>query len=132
MSSAASTKSVIRARKNLDKFLRTLDTVPYEELEKSAKVIRTNAVAQTPYRTGKLERSVYSRVIKLGKDRFTLSAGANAFEKGYNYAAIQHEAKGFRHPVKGKAFYIRDPFNQEVRNLKRRLLRKLKVKSNGS
>lgn len=131
MPSATNTKSLKRAKKNLTKFLKELDTVPVQELEKSAQTIKAEAIAQTPYETGKLEKSVYVRVSR-DKLQPGLVAGASAKDNGYDYAGIQHEATHFDHPIKGKAHYISDPFNKEVRNLKRRLRRKLEVKKNGS
>ena len=131
MPSATSTKSLQRAKKSLTKFLKELDTVPVQELEKSAQTIKAEAIAQTPYKTGKLEKSVYVRVSR-DKLQPGLVAGASAKDNGYDYAGIQHEATHFDHPIKGKAHYISDPFNEEVRKLKRRLRRKLKVKKNGS
>ncbi len=131
MPSATSTKSLHRAKKNLTKFLKELDTVPVQELDKSAQTIKAEAIAQTPYETGKLEKSIYVRVSR-NKRQPGLVAGASARDHGYNYAGIQHEATHFNHPIKGKAHYISDPFNAEVRKLKRRLRRKLKVKKSGS
>lgn len=131
MPSATSTKSLKRAKKNLTKFLKELDTVPVQELEKSAQTIKAEAIAQTPYETGKLEKSIYVRVSR-NKRQPGLVAGASARDHGYNYAGIQHEETHFNHPIKGKAHYISDPFNAEVRKLKRRLRRKLKVKKSGS
>ena len=126
MPSAASVASVQAAKNRLTKFLKTLDTVPLEELEKTAQAIKVKAIAQTPYKTGKLEQSIYVRVSR-DKRRPELVAGASAKSSGYDYAGIQHENTQYHHPIKGKAHYISDPFNQEVRNLKRRLRRKLKV-----
>ena len=57
-SSATSTASVQRAIGNLKKFLNTLETVPNEELDKTAAAIKAKAVAQAPYKTGQLERSI--------------------------------------------------------------------------
>lgn len=131
MPSATSTKSLQRAKKNLTKFLKELDTVPVQELDKSAQTIKAEAIAQTPYETGKLEKSIYVRVSR-NKRQPGLVAGASARDHGYNYAGIQHESTHFDHPIKGKAHYISDPFNAEVRKLKRRLRRKLKVKKSGS
>ncbi len=131
MPSATSTESLKRAKKNLTKFLKELDTVPVQELEKSAQTIKAEAIAQTPYETGKLEKSIYVRVSR-NKRQPGLVAGASAIDHGYDYAGIQHEATHFDHPIKGKAHYISDPFNAEVRKLKRRLRRKLKVKKSGS
>ena len=126
MPSATSVASVQAAKNRLTKFLKTLDTVPLEELEKTAQAIKVKAIDQTPYKTGKLEQSVYVRVSR-DKRRPGLVAGASAKSSGYDYAGIQHENTQYRHPIKGKAHYISDPFNQEVTNLKRRLRRKLKV-----
>lgn len=128
MPSATSQKSVQNARKNLTKFLRKLDTIPAEEVARSAQTIKANAIAQTPYETGKLEKSVYARVSK-DKKRPGIVAGASArAADGYNYAGIQHEEEGYEHPIKGKAHYISDPFNEEVEKLKKRLKRRLKIK----
>lgn len=120
-------RSVVDATKRLTAFLKTLDSVPIQELEKSARTIQAEAIAQTPYDTGKLERSVYARVSK-DKKRPGLLVGASAKSGTYNYAVIQHENTHFNHPVKGKAHFIRDPFNKEVRNLKRRLKSKVRLK----
>ena len=129
-SSATSTKSVQDARKKLTKFLRTLDTVPIEELEKSAQRIKTESIAKVPYKEGKLERSIYVRVSK-DKRRPGIVAGASARSKdGYNYAGIQHENTSYHH-TKGQAHFISEPFNQEVARFKRRIRRRLKIQ-NGS
>ena len=129
-SSATSTKSVQNAKKNLTKFLKTLDTVPTEELEKTAQRIKPKAIARVPYKTGKLERSIYVRVSK-DKKRPGLVAGASARSKdGYNYAGIQHENTAYHH-TKGQAHFISEPFKEEVANLKKRLRRRLKIQ-NGS
>lgn len=127
-SSATSQKSVQDARKKLTTFLKTLDTVPTEELEKSAQRIKTEAIAKVPYRTGKLERSIYVRVAK-DKKRPGLVAGASARSKdGYNYAGIQHENENYQH-AKGQAHFISEPFNAEVKRLKQRIRRRLKIKN---
>lgn len=128
--SATSQKSVQDARQKLTKFLKKLDTVPTEELEKSAQRIKTDAIAKVPYRTGKLERSIYCRVAK-DKRRPGLVAGASARSSGgYNYAGIQHENVYYQH-TKGQAHFISEPFNAEVKRLKQRIRRRLKIQ-NGS
>ena len=125
-SSATSRESVQNARKNLTKFIKTLDTVPVEELERSAQIIKANAIAQVPYKTGKLEHSIYVRVAK-DKRRPGIVAGASArSSKGYNYAGIQHENEAYHH-TRGKDHFISDPFNEEVEKLKKRLRRRLKI-----
>lgn len=119
-------KSIDRAIRNLNKFLNSLESVPSEELDRTASQIKAKAIAQTPYRTGVLERSVYVDVVKDSTQQ-TIIAGASAkSERGYDYAGIQHENTTFNHPVKGKAHYISDPFKQEVYNMKRRIRRRLK------
>ena len=128
--SATSQKSVQDARKNLTDFLKQLDTIPTEELEKSAQRIKTEAIAKVPYKTGKLERSIYVRVAK-DKRRPGIVAGASARSKdGYSYAGIQHENENYQH-AKGQAHFISEPFNAEVKRLKQRIRRRLKLK-NGS
>lgn len=122
----SSIKSVDRAIRNLNKFLNSLESVPSEELDRTASQIKAKAIAQTPYRTGVLERSVYVDVVKDSTQQ-TIIAGASAkSERGYDYAGIQHENTTFNHPIKGKAHYISDPFKQEVYNMKRRIRRRLK------
>lgn len=124
---ATSSDSVQSSIRNLTAFMRKLDTVPSQVLAESAQTIKAEAIAQAPYKTGKLERSIYVMVSK-DKRRPGLRAGASArSESGYNYAGIQHETTSFNHPVKGKAHYISDPFNAEVARLKRRLRRELKI-----
>lgn len=126
-SSATKQKSVQDAIRNLTHFVKKLDTVPVEELEQSAQTIKAEAIAQTPYETGKLERSVYVMVSK-NKRRPGLRAGASARSSdGYNYAGIQHENTSFHH-TKGKAHFISDPFEAEVEDLKRRLREELSIK----
>lgn len=125
--SATSRKSVQDARKRLTTFLKQLDTVPTEELEKSAQRIKADAIARAPYRTGKLERSIYVRVSK-DKRRPGIVAGASARSSGgYNYAGIQHENENYHH-TKGQAHFISEPFNAEVKRLKQRIRRRLKLK----
>lgn len=122
----SSIKSVDRAIRNLNKFLNSLESVPSEELDRTASQIKAKAIAQTPYRTGVLERSVYVDVVKDSTQQ-TIIAGASAkSERGYDYAGIQHENTTFNHPIKGKAHYISDPFKQEVYNMKQRIRRRLK------
>lgn len=126
--SATSQKSVQDAIKDLTRFIKKLDTVPVQELSESAAIMKAEMIAQAPYKTGKLERSIYVEVSK-SHDKPGLRAGASARStSGYNYAGIQHENVDFEHLIKGKAFYIRDPFVAETANLKRRLREELTIK----
>ena len=125
--SAASQASVQNARKNLTKFLKMLDTIPQQELERSAQVIKAEAIAKAPYKTGKLEKSIYVRVAKDTR-RPSIVAGASVHSaSGYNYAGIQHENTDYEHPIKGQAQFISEPFEAETEKLKQRLKRRLKV-----
>lgn len=127
-SSAASQQSVKDAKERLRRMLRDIDTVPQEELQRSARAIYEEAVARAPYKTGQLERSIYVRVSK-DKRRGGLVAGASAkSSRGYDYAGIQHENTSFNHPVKGEAHFISDPFNKETDCLIAQLRRRLKPK----
>lgn len=127
--SATTSKSVQRARKNLTKFLKTIDTVPLDVLNEEAPRIYADEIAHTPYQSGKLENSVYCRVSN-DKKRPGIVTGASAISSnGYNYAGIQHENTSFIHPVKGTAYYIRDPFNRGVKRIKRKISRRLKYKT---
>lgn len=125
MPSATSLKSIQDAKKRLTKFLKTLETVPTDELERTAERIYSEAIAQTPYSTGKLESSVYVHVSR-SKTKPGLVAGASAREHGYNYAMIQHENENYDHPIKGKAHYISDPFKKEVALMHQRIRRRLR------
>lgn len=124
MPSATSLKSIQDAKKRLTKFLKTLETVPTDELKRTAERIYSEAIAQTPYSTGKLESSVYVSVSR-SKTKPGLVAGASAREHGYDYAGIQHENENYDHPIKGKAHYIRDPFKKEVGLMHQRIRRRL-------
>lgn len=125
MPSATSLKSIQDAKKRLTKFLKTLETVPTDELKRTAERIYSEAIAQTPYSTGKLESSVYVSVSR-SKTKPGLVAGASAREHGYDYAGIQHENENYDHPIKGKAHYIRDPFKKEVGLMHQRIRRRLR------
>ena len=127
-SSATSTKSVQDAKKRLQKFLKQLDSVPTEILAEEQPKLYSDIIAEVPYDTGKLERSVKVTVAK-DKRRPGLNASASARSKsGYNYAGIQHENTEFQHPVKGKAHYISDPFNRCVQRIKVKMRKRLNPK----
>lgn len=128
-SSATSQASVKEAIKDLRNFSKLLDTVPQEELQRSAEVIKQEAIARAPYKTGKLERSIYVRVSRDKRRGGGLVAGASArSSRGYNYAGIQHENESFNHPIKGQAHFISEPFREETERLKKRLKGRLRIK----
>lgn len=126
-SSATSTKSVQDAKKRLQKYLKSLDTIPTDILEEERPVLYGEIIAEVPYKTGKLERSVRVTVAK-DKKRPGLNANASARStQGYNYAAIQHENTDFEHPVKGKAHYISDPFDRCTKRIRQKMRKRLKL-----
>lgn len=127
--SATTSKSVQRARKNLTKFLKTIDTVPLDVLNEEAPRIYADEIAHTPYRSGKLEDSVYCRVSNDKKCPGIVTGASARSPGGYNYAGIQHENTSFTHPIKGTAYYIRDPFNRGVKRIKCKISRRLKYKT---
>lgn len=124
-SSATRLKSVQQAKKRLQTFLKELDKVPMDILEEEQPRLYSEIIAEVPYSTGKLERSVRVSVAR-DKRRPGLNASASARSKrGYNYAGIQHENTEFQHPVKGKAHYISDPFNRCIQRIQAKMRRRL-------
>ncbi len=123
--------SAAQAQARLRRYLAKLESVPLGEVERTATQIKAKAIAQAPYKTGKLEDSIEVEVTGSGT-RLTISATASATSpSGYDYAGIQHDDTSFNHPIKGKAKYLSDPFNEEIRNMQARIRRKLR-KPNGS
>lgn len=125
--SATSTKSVQDAKKELTKLLKSLKVVPTQILSEEAQIIYAEAIAETPYKTGKLEKSVYVRVARDTR-RPGLVAGASARSNGINYAGIQHETTYFKHPIKGKDHYISDPFYRGIRRIEKKLQARIRLK----
>lgn len=119
-SSATSQQSVQQAKKTLTRFLKKLDTLPSKILQEEAQTLKAEIISETPHDTGKLERSVRVSVSK-SKRRPGINASASAInvKTGYNYAGIQHEHTGYRHP-KGKAHFISDPFYRAVERIEER------------
>lgn len=124
-SSATSQQSVQDAKKRLTKFIKTLETVPTKILEEEAIKIQAEAKSETPFKTGKLEDSVKVKVSK-DKRRPGLLISASARSGGYNYAGIQHESTQYKHPIKGKAHYLKDPFDRGTDRIIRRLRKEVR------
>lgn len=125
--SATSRQSVQDAKKELQKFLRKLDTVPTDILQEEAVVLYSEIIAEVPYDTGALERSVKVTVAR-DKKRPGLNARASARSKrGYNYAGIQHEVE-FKHSKAGaKDHFISDPFKRATERIKTKMRKRLKL-----
>ena len=125
--SATSQESVQSAKKRLQKFIKTLDSVPTQILNEEAPVLRSDIIAEVPYETGKLESSVRVSVVR-DKRRPGLNASASAISKrGYNYAGIQHENDEFKHTKPGaKAHFISDPLNRCIDRIQEKMRSRLK------
>lgn len=125
--SATSQQSVQDAKKRLQKFIKSLDTVPIQILSEEAPILRSEIIAEVPYKTGKLESSVRVSVAR-DKRRPGLSASASALsESGYNYAGIQHENDEFRHTKSGaKAHFISDPLDRCIDRIQEKMRSRLK------
>lgn len=126
-SSATTLRSIQDAKDQLTRFLKTLDTVPVKILEEEAAKIQKEAKEQTPYKTGKLEKSVRVKVSKNSRKPGLLAQASAKSPRGYNYAGIQHENTRFKHPVKGKAHYLRDPFEEGIKRIEKRLEKEVKL-----
>lgn len=126
--SATSRQSVQNAKKNLQKFLRKLDTIPQDILQEEARTLYSEIIAEVPYDTGALERSVKVTVAN-DKKRPGLNAGASARSKrGYDYAGIQHEEENFHHSKQGaKDHFISDPFERATERIKEKMRERLTV-----
>ena len=124
--SATSQQSVQDAKKNLQKFLKKLDSVPTQILQEEAPKLYAEIIAEVPYKTGTLERSVKVSVAK-DKRRPGLNASASArSSRGYNYAGIQHEREDFEHSKSGaKDHFISDPFERATERIKDRMREQL-------
>ena len=124
--SATSQRSVQDAKKHLQQFLRKLGTVPVQVLTEERDTLYAEIIAEVPYETGALERSVKVTVAR-DKKRPGLNARASArSKKGYNYAGIQHEEESFHHPKEGaKDHFISDPFERATERIKQALREEL-------
>ena len=127
-SSATSQKSVQDAKKNLQRFLRKLDTIPTDILEEERETLYAEIITEVPYETGALERSVKVTVAR-DKKRPGLNASASArSKKGYNYAGIQHEEESYQHSKEGaKDHYISDPFDRATERIKDKMRKRLTI-----
>lgn len=125
--SATSRQSVQDAKKRMQKFLKSLDTIPTEILQEEVPVLTGEILAEIPYETGKLESSVRVSVAR-DKRRPGINASASAIsDKGYNYAGIQHENEDFQHTKPGaKAHFISDPLNKCVDRVTDKMRKRLK------
>lgn len=126
--SATSQQSVQDAKKRLQRFIRKLDSVPTDILHEEAPRLYSDIIAEVPYKTGALERSVKVSVAR-DKKRPGLNASASARSKaGYNYAGIQHEEESYKHTKSGaKDHYISDPFHRAVDRITEKMQEQLTI-----
>lgn len=116
----AGLESIAQAKKDLNRFIKTTDSIQEQELNQLVSEALPEMLQKTPYREGTLESGVYCR--RSGsKQNKGVVAGAVAMHKGYNYAVIQHENTAYKHPVKGQAHFISEPLQKAVENFIRRV-----------
>jgi hypothetical protein len=120
----ATLRGIREAKQKLARFAREVDSVTNEEIDYFSRQVEAKAKALAPFETGRLEKSIVVRR-HLGRDRKEVVVRAKAMHKGYDYAPIQHENTAYNHPIKGQAKFIEEPFNQEYRNMVRRIKRRL-------
>ena len=108
------------ASEHLTRFLRTVETVPTQILLEEAPRIEETAKIRTPEKTGKLKESVKVRVSR-DKRIPGLYAQASAFNRGYDYALIQHENLSYNHPNGGQAKFLESAFVEGVERIERRI-----------
>lgn len=110
-----------RARNNLGRFTKTVESAPYKVLVEESVRMEREAKLETPIDTGALRDSVRANVSGRGLSiSLELTASATS-DRGYDYSNIQHENTTFNHPRGGKAFYLRDPFNRGLERIQERL-----------
>lgn len=120
--SATSTKSVQQARRNLTKLIKSVDNLPKNVLEVEARRIKREEISMVPYRSGKLERSVYCRVSRDKRNPGIVTGASARSKKGYNYAGIQHEVEEFHHD-KGSHHYISVPLEKGIARIDKKIRR---------
>lgn len=118
--------SVKACRKELQQFLRKVDSVQEQELDTLSSEMLAEMQRRAPYKTGKLESGVYCRRSNSAKTK-GIVAGAVAMNGSYNYAVVQHENEDFEHPVKGEAHFVSGPFEEGVERFMDRVERRLKL-----
>ena len=106
-------------RNRLGRFLKTVETRPYQILlEESARILAEMRL-QVPVESGDLRDSLTCTVE--GKALTpTLVATASSVHRGYDYAEVQHDTAWFNHPNGGKWRFVADPFESGVARIKRR------------
>lgn len=114
-----------REVQRLQEFDRRLKREVRQLFQQEADRLYPEIIAKTPLKTGRLEKSVYTKVTTKGSV-VTLTAGASVKGVPYDYARIQHDSPHFHHPIKGQAYYVRNPFEACVVRLQEKLSRRIK------
>lgn len=115
-----------RQRDKLGRFLKTIETKPYQIILEEAARCKEEIKLQTPVLTGKLRDSAKVEVTgPMLTPKVQASASAKS-EKGYDYANIQHETTWFKHPNGGKDHFVSDPFFEMVNQIDQRLSEEVK------
>lgn len=114
-----------RERDKLGRFVKMIQTRPYQILLEEAARMKAEMLQQVPYDSGDLFDSIKCEVSGT-KTRPVLTASASSVHNDYDYAAIQHDTSWFHHRV-GKWHYISDPFNDGVERIERRFEEEIKL-----
>lgn len=115
-----------RQRDKLGRFLKTIETKPYQIIVEEASRCKEEIKLQTPVLSGKLRDSVK---VELSGPRLNprVTASASALsDSGYDYANIQHETTWFNHPNGGKDHFVSDPFFEMANRIDQRLNEEVK------
>lgn len=124
---ATNLREVQQARDELAKYVKELKNFPEVILQKEAKRTQSEAYNETPYKTGRLRRSVKAVVTRSARrPGMSLQASAKDPTTGKDYSVDQHENTSYRHTV-GKSHYLRDPFRRAVKRLVTQFKRRAKL-----
>lgn len=110
----------------LGKFLKVVETRPYQILQEESTRILREMQLQVPVDSGDLYRSLTCEV-RGGKLTPKLTASASSIHNGYDYAGIQHDTSWYNHPNGGKWHYVSDPFNAGVERIECRFEEEIKL-----
>lgn len=115
-------------RDRLGRFVKMFEGRTYQIMVEEVWRAQEQVNMQVPVDTGRLRAGsaiTLDTSEGIRKPKIVGSAEAYDPDTGIDYAPIQHDTIGFRHPNGGKPFFIRDPFNEMVNRLDRRFKEEL-------
>lgn len=118
-----------RERDALGRFIKILDSKPYEILLEESARLKREAYQQTPKESGDLRNSVSVDVRQNpgSKSLVMLDASASSVHRGYDYAGIQHDNPSFQHAPGTNYKFIEKPFYEAVSRIERRMEEELTI-----